>query len=44
MITSNGGRVARLDEPKLTHIVVDRRDASRRLELMRRTSKYALET
>lgn len=39
LITSNGGRIAGLDEPKLTHIVVDRRDTSRRLELIRRTSK-----
>jgi len=39
LITSNGGRVAGLDEPRLTHIVVDKRDASRRLELMKRTSK-----
>ena len=44
LITSNGGRVTGLDEPKLTHIVVDKRDASRRLELMKRTSKYVLET
>ncbi|KAJ3515533.1 hypothetical protein NLJ89_g1703 [Agrocybe chaxingu] len=39
LITDNGGKVVDLDEPKLTHIVIDRRDDSRRLELMRRTSK-----
>lgn len=44
MIISNGGRVAGLDDPKLTHIVVDKRDASRRQELMKRTSKYVAET
>ena len=44
LITSNGGRVAGLDEPKLTHIIVDKRDASRRQELMKRTSKYVAET
>ena len=43
LIASNGGRVAGLDEPKLTHIVVDKRDTSRRLELMKRTSKYVSE-
>lgn len=39
LIASNGGRIVGLDEPKLTHIAVDRRDTSRRLELMKRTSK-----
>lgn len=39
LITDNGGRVVDLAEPKLTHIVVDKRDVSRRLELMKRTSK-----
>ena len=38
LIADNGGRVVGLDEPKLTHIVLDRRDESRRLELMKRTS------
>jgi DNA ligase 4 len=38
-ITQNGGRVVNLDEPKLTHVVIDKRDDSRRLELMKRTSK-----
>ncbi|KAH9839814.1 DNA ligase 4 [Rhodofomes roseus] len=38
-IKENGGRVADLDDPKLTHVVVDKRDASRRLELIQRTSK-----
>lgn len=40
MITDNGGRVVDLDEYKLTHVVLDRRDDSRRLEMMKRTSKY----
>lgn len=40
LITENGGRVVDLNEPKLTHIVIDKRDDSRRLELMKRTSKY----
>ncbi|KAJ7355365.1 DNA ligase IV [Mycena albidolilacea] len=39
IIVENGGKVAGLDEPKLTHIVIDKRDASRRIELMKRTSK-----
>ncbi|KAF9785002.1 DNA ligase 4 [Thelephora terrestris] len=39
LIISNGGRIAGLDEPKLTHIVVNKRDTSRRLELMKRTSE-----
>ena len=39
LITDNGGNVVDLAEPKLTHIVVDKRDVSRRLELMKRTSK-----
>ena len=39
LITDNGGKVVDLTEPKLTHIVVDKRDVSRRLELMKRTSK-----
>lgn len=40
LITENGGRVVDLGEPKLTHIVIDQRDASRRLELIKRTSKF----
>jgi DNA ligase 4 len=39
LIADNGGKVVDLLEPKLTHIVVDKRDVSRRLELMKRTSK-----
>jgi DNA ligase-4 len=38
-ISQNGGNVVNLDNPKLTHIVIDKRDDSRRLELMKRTSK-----
>ncbi len=36
----NGGQIAELDDPKLTHVVLDKRDDSRRRELMKRTSKY----
>jgi len=39
LITENGGRVVDLDEPKLTHVVIDKRDDSRRVELIKRTSK-----
>ncbi|THG99158.1 hypothetical protein EW026_g3144 [Hermanssonia centrifuga] len=39
LITKNGGKLVDLDEPKLTHILLDKRDTSRRLELMKRTSK-----
>ena len=39
LITDNGGKVVDLVEPKLTHVVVDKRDVSRRLELMKCTSK-----
>ncbi|KIK09022.1 hypothetical protein K443DRAFT_672060 [Laccaria amethystina LaAM-08-1] len=39
VITDNGGKIVDLDEPKLTHIIIDKRDDSHRLELMKRTSK-----
>ena len=39
LISDNGGRVVDLDEPKLTHVVLDKRDNSRRRELLTRTSK-----
>lgn len=39
LISDNGGRVVDLDEPKLTHVVLDKRDDSRRRELLTRTSK-----
>jgi DNA ligase-4 len=39
MIEENGGKVVDLDEPKLTHIIIDKRDDGRRLELMKRTAK-----
>lgn len=32
--------MADLDDAKLTHVVVDKRDDSRRRELMKRISKY----
>ncbi|KAG8859696.1 DNA ligase (ATP) [Tulasnella sp. 330] len=39
-ILDNGGRVTdSLEDPKLTHIVLNEGDKSRRVELMRRTSK-----
>ncbi len=40
-IAKNGGRIVELGDPKLTHIVVDKRDCSRRKDLMKRTSTYA---
>lgn len=40
LITKNGGKIVELDNPKLTHIVLDQRDVGRRIELMTRTSKY----
>ncbi|KZT27881.1 ATP-dependent DNA ligase [Neolentinus lepideus HHB14362 ss-1] len=39
LILENGGKVVDLDDPKLTHIVIDKRDDSRRVELMKRTAK-----
>ncbi|KAA1468079.1 DNA ligase 4 [Dentipellis sp. KUC8613] len=42
LITSNGGRVTDLDDPKLTHIILDKRDDSRRKELIQMTSKPKL--
>ncbi|KAI0343258.1 DNA ligase 4 [Trametopsis cervina] len=39
VITTNGGKIVELDDPKLTHILLDRRDTTRRLELSKRTSK-----
>ncbi|KAG1849416.1 ATP dependent DNA ligase domain-containing protein [Suillus subalutaceus] len=38
-ILENGGKIVALDDPKLTHIVLDKRDDSRRLTLMQRTSR-----
>jgi len=38
VIERNGGKIVDLDDPKLTHIVLDKRDVSRRKELMKRTS------
>lgn len=40
LLTDNGGKIVGLDEPKLTHVVIDKRDESRRLELIKRTSKF----
>ncbi|KAJ6621385.1 DNA ligase 4 [Mycena sp. CBHHK59/15] len=39
IIGNNGGKVVDLDEPKLTHVVIDKRDDTRRVELIKRTSK-----
>jgi len=39
LIEDNGGKIVDLDDGKLTHIVLDKRDDSRRRELMKRTSK-----
>jgi len=38
IIAKNGGRIVELGDPKLTHIVVDKRDSSRRKDLMKKTS------
>jgi DNA ligase-4 len=38
-IEGNGGRIVDVDEPKLTHVVIDKRDDSRRLDLIKLTSK-----
>ncbi|KLO08051.1 DNA ligase 4 [Schizopora paradoxa] len=38
IITENGGRIVALEDPKLTHVVIDKRDDSRRKELSKRTS------
>ncbi|EEB97646.1 hypothetical protein MPER_02996, partial [Moniliophthora perniciosa FA553] len=38
LVIENGGRVVDLDDPKLTHVVLDKRDTSRRIELMKRIS------
>lgn len=40
LIEDNGGKIVDLDDGKLTHIILDKRDDSRRRELMKRTSKY----
>ncbi|KAF8478230.1 hypothetical protein F5888DRAFT_1062908 [Russula emetica] len=39
LIVDNGGRIAELEDAKLTHVVLDKRDDNRRRELMKRTSK-----
>jgi len=38
-IVENGGKIVDLDDPKLTHVVLDKRDVSRRIHLMQLTSK-----
>ncbi|KAF8074989.1 DNA ligase IV [Lyophyllum atratum] len=38
-IINNGGKILGLEDPKLTHVIIDKRDDSRRLELIKRTSK-----
>ena len=39
LLTENGGRVVDLDDPKLTHVILDPRDTNRRRELIARTSE-----
>lgn len=39
LIEDNGGKIVNLDDEKLTHVVLDKRDDSRRRDLMKRTSK-----
>lgn len=36
-IQENGGKIVALDDPKLTHVILDKRDDSRRLTLIQRT-------
>lgn len=38
-ITENGGKIVDLSESKLTHVVIDRLDATRRMKLIERTSQ-----
>jgi len=38
ILVKNGGRIVDLDDPKLTHIVIDKRDTSRRKDLIKKTS------
>lgn len=38
-IEENGGKIVELNNPKLTHIVLDKRDASRWKTLMQLTSQ-----
>ncbi|KAH7885847.1 ATP dependent DNA ligase domain-containing protein [Phlebopus sp. FC_14] len=38
-IEESGGKIVELNDPKLTHVVLDKRDISRRLTLMQLTSK-----
>ncbi|KAI0295389.1 ATP dependent DNA ligase domain-containing protein [Multifurca ochricompacta] len=38
-IEDNGGKIVELDDARLTHVVLDKRDDSRRRELVKRTSK-----
>ena len=37
---ANGGKIVDLDDPKLTHVVLDKRDTARRKKLMKQTSRY----
>jgi len=39
LLEDNGGKIVNLDDEKLTHVVLDKRDDSRRRELMKKTSK-----
>lgn len=39
IIRANGGKIVDLDEAKLTHVVINKRDSTRRLELIKVTSQ-----
>ncbi|KAI8996590.1 DNA ligase 4 [Trametes punicea] len=39
LIQENGGRIVDLDDPKLTHVILDKRDTGRRKELIARTAQ-----
>jgi DNA ligase 4 len=38
-VIRHGGVIVDLDDPKLTHVLYDKRDESRRVQLLRKTSK-----
>lgn len=38
-IIRHGGTISDLNDPKLTHVLYDKRDEHRRVELVRRTAK-----
>lgn len=41
-ILSNGGTIVPLDDPRLTHVIFDPDDVSRRLQIRKRVCRYVL--